>query len=149
MHHKVKSGWEFDIALKKRSPFRLFSTLDVSYNKNERFLCYINDNTQALQSSRSPPSFFPPCQFGQITRLWEHCVVKWWTRLEKLLLELGVHLHRVFFFFLLIYSSTSLLSWENCFCFGRQNFTPSFSLICFAQFLDAHGIMIVIWTHQH
>lgn len=29
MHHKVKF-WKFGIALKKMSPFRLFSTLDVS-----------------------------------------------------------------------------------------------------------------------
>lgn len=34
MHHRVKSG-SFDIAIKKRSPFRLFSTLDLSVTQQQ------------------------------------------------------------------------------------------------------------------
>lgn len=39
IHAPQSKIWKFDIALKKMSPFRLFSTLDVcvSYNKNEHF----------------------------------------------------------------------------------------------------------------
>lgn len=83
MHAPPSTNWEFDVALKKMSPFRLFSTLYVSHTARMNIsLCHIDD-TLAFASSLSP--FV--CQSFKV--FMESCVVEWTLDWKKNYLNWG------------------------------------------------------------